>query len=355
MINGTYQSVPVSILIVAIALLITTGIRNVLITLFAITSITFTLAETIAVFVLMGWRVNVMESIIMITAVGLSVDFTVHYGVSLLHSDIADPLDERSIPQSNSVDIEMLDKHENGQVDIMRETDCEGPIKNALHQVGVAVFMAAFTTFLAGLSLSPSILMSFSQMGLFLMIIMMTSWANSTLFFLPMCSIASRLIFRPMGCRSTRSTTSTENQASNFGRVSKRQSEDFLLSASACRGGNSGPCVRFSCSKSRFESCKRSRKYDCRWGYIDCTNNRGTHGASREDLTMFWSTCGTRCSIDELKVAVSSAEMPYILEQVVRTAVGTKLNAKLAEHLAQIIVDAINIVHDKDSCDLKMI
>ncbi|KAL7673287.1 hypothetical protein ACOME3_008153 [Neoechinorhynchus agilis] len=60
-------------------------------------------------------------------------------------------------------------------------------------------------------------------------------------------------------------------------------------------------------------------------------------------------------AIDELKVPVSSTDMPRMLEQVVRTAVGTKLNAKLAEHLAQIIVDAINIVRDKDSCDLKMI
>lgn len=61
-------------------------------------------------------------------------------------------------------------------------------IKNSLIRVGSAVFIAGFTSFLAGLSMSPSKLTSFSQMGFFLMLIMFVSWLYATWFFLPLLS-----------------------------------------------------------------------------------------------------------------------------------------------------------------------
>ena len=61
-------------------------------------------------------------------------------------------------------------------------------IKNSLIRVGSAVFIAGFTSFLAGLSMAPSKLTSFSQMGFFLMLIMFVSWLFATWFFLPLLS-----------------------------------------------------------------------------------------------------------------------------------------------------------------------
>lgn len=61
-------------------------------------------------------------------------------------------------------------------------------IKNSLTRVGSAVFIAGFTSFLAGLSMAPSKLTSFSQMGFFLMLIMFISWLFATWFFLPLLS-----------------------------------------------------------------------------------------------------------------------------------------------------------------------
>jgi hypothetical protein len=61
-------------------------------------------------------------------------------------------------------------------------------IKNSLTRVGSAVFIAGFTSFLAGLSMAPSKLTSFSQMGFFLMLIMFVSWLFATWFFLPLLS-----------------------------------------------------------------------------------------------------------------------------------------------------------------------
>ena len=61
-------------------------------------------------------------------------------------------------------------------------------MKISLLRVGSAVFIAGFTSFLAGLSMAPSKLTSFSQMGIFLMLIMFVSWTYATWFFLPLLS-----------------------------------------------------------------------------------------------------------------------------------------------------------------------
>ena len=72
--------------------------------------------------------------------------------------------------------------HQKGNVQRFRR------IKNSLARVGSAVFIAGFTSFLAGLSMAPSKLTSFSQMGFFLMLIMFVSWLYATWFFLPLLS-----------------------------------------------------------------------------------------------------------------------------------------------------------------------
>lgn len=73
-------------------------------------------------------------------------------------------------------------RHQQGNIQRFRR------IKNSLTRVGSAVFIAGFTSFLAGVSMAPSKLTSFSQMGFFLMLIMFISWLFATWFFLPLLS-----------------------------------------------------------------------------------------------------------------------------------------------------------------------
>ncbi len=83
----------------------------------------------------------------------------------------------------------------------------ETRVTESISRVGSAVFMAAFTTFAAGFSMTLSALTSFQQMGQFLMTISMskkkilkiltnfflllvlTSWLFAMFFFLPLCAI----------------------------------------------------------------------------------------------------------------------------------------------------------------------
>ncbi|KAI0989871.1 hypothetical protein GJ496_000416 [Pomphorhynchus laevis] len=196
--KGTFQSLTFSIVIVALALLSTTA--NILMTVLSLLTITFILADTIAVFVLFGWTLNFMETIIIITAVGLSVDFTVHYGVAFLHAP--EDTGQKLMPLSkrcscchcnnsdtiNSIDVNSSAIQTQSAIKSQKSKK-EANLRACIERVGPAVFMSAFTTFLAGMSMCPSKLTAFSQMGFFLMLIMVVSWTFATLFFLPLCLI----------------------------------------------------------------------------------------------------------------------------------------------------------------------
>jgi hypothetical protein len=57
-----------------VVLLLTSG--NVVITLYAMLTIVFIIADTVGIFVLCGWELSILETIIIIMSVGLSVDFS---------------------------------------------------------------------------------------------------------------------------------------------------------------------------------------------------------------------------------------------------------------------------------------
>ncbi|CAF1439929.1 unnamed protein product, partial [Didymodactylos carnosus] len=227
-IRGTYTSLIFSMLFALVVLLLTSG--NLLITLYAMITIIFIISNTVAVFVLIGWELNILETIIIIMSVGLSVDFTVHYGVAYIKADWkknhvklksvklvdmkkgevgtikASDMQMKAngdqtlqlLPNENNKinhhvkivpDNKKISKfqrfyrwHHNGNEQRFRR------VKKSLTRVGSAVFMAGFTSFLAGVSMAPSKLTAFSQMGFFLMLIMFTSWLYATWFFLPLCS-----------------------------------------------------------------------------------------------------------------------------------------------------------------------
>ncbi|CAF4102545.1 unnamed protein product [Rotaria socialis] len=236
-IRGTYTSLIFSMLFAFVVLLLTSG--NVLITIYAMLTIIFIIADTVAIFVLCGWELNILETIIIIMSVGLSVDFTVHYGVAYIKADWKK--NQAYIKRSSNV-LKLLDnnhkenykrdkttinnehsntndtlfqrlkkRHQQGNLQRFRR------IKNSLIRVGSAVFIAGFTSFLAGVSMAPSKLTSFSQMGFFLMLIMFVSWLFATWFFLPLLSCIGpidRFGDIPFGklcrCRKLSTTTTTQ-------------------------------------------------------------------------------------------------------------------------------------------------
>lgn len=227
LISGTYSSLVFSMSVALIILLLTSG--NVLISLLAIITISFSIADTIAIFVFLGWKLDILESVVIIMSVGLSVDFSCHYGVAYINADVHSLTDTTlsSIFEPN-LPIQKSTTNVSNQVPATTTTDTSEPkalkasdaspsskshcklssffnrvkaqyrhadkerfvrVEDIFSCVGSAVLMASVTTFLAGSSMFPSGLISFSKMGQFLMLVMFTSYMYATFFFVPMCAI----------------------------------------------------------------------------------------------------------------------------------------------------------------------
>ncbi len=201
LISGTYSSLVTSMIIALIVLLITSG--NIFISIFAIITISFSIALTVAVFVLLGWDLSILESVIIIMSVGLSVDFSCHYGVAYIKAEIDEDKCRKFSKKHSKLfesDARSSSKDNNNNKinnklynlwEMYKESNKERflRINDSFKRMGSAVAMAAFTTFLAGLSMYPSHLTSFSKMGQFLMLVMFTSYLYSTFFFVPLCAL----------------------------------------------------------------------------------------------------------------------------------------------------------------------
>ncbi|XP_070257135.1 protein dispatched homolog 1 isoform X2 [Myotis yumanensis] len=150
--DGTLVAMGLSVAVAFSVMLLTTW--NVIISLYAIVSIAGTIFVTVGSLVLLGWELNVLESVTISVAVGLSVDFAVHYGVAY-----------RLAP----------------------DADREGKVVFSLSRMGSAIAMAALTTFVAGAMMMPSTVLAYTQLGTFMMLIMCISWAFATFFFQCLC------------------------------------------------------------------------------------------------------------------------------------------------------------------------
>lgn len=114
--RNVYLILGIAIGVAFFVILLTTF--NLLLSLYSILTITFIISITIGVLVLTGWRLNIMESIVFSVAAGLSADFTLHYSVAYKSALVKNDRVER--------------------------------MKNALHHIGPAILMGAFTTFVSG-------------------------------------------------------------------------------------------------------------------------------------------------------------------------------------------------------------
>ncbi len=199
--HSTYYSIVLSISVAFVVMLLTS--LNVLITIYALFTITLAIAATIACLVFMGWELSIIESVTISLAVGLSIDFTIHYGVAYRLSS---------------------------------EKRSAGRVREAFARVGSAVVMAALTTFLAGTAVMPSHIMAYRQLGIFLMLVMAMSWLFATFFFQSLCHLAGprgNFCQIPLPCARKKLLnvdTELENHtASSSSLMLRSDSEDSLL------------------------------------------------------------------------------------------------------------------------------
>ena len=152
--TGTYHSVGLSLGVSVVVLLLT--VRNALITIYAMVTIVMSIACTIATIVLLGWKLNIIVSLTITLAVGMSIDFTIHYGV--VYQLSTDPTSA-------------------------------GRTHASFQRVGSAVAAAAWTSFSAGLAVLNCHLEPYRRLGVFLVLVMAYSWTYSTFFFQSLCHI----------------------------------------------------------------------------------------------------------------------------------------------------------------------
>ena len=151
---GTYAAIGVSMAASFIVMFVTS--LNIIITCYAIFTIFLTISVCAGILVLLGWELNIIESVTLTMSVGLSIDFCIHYGMGYRLSELKD----RQLR-----------------------------VQDAFEKVGSAIFMAAATTFIAGACIMPSIILFNIQLGTFLMLVMSMSWLFATFFFQSLCYI----------------------------------------------------------------------------------------------------------------------------------------------------------------------
>ncbi|KAK0169992.1 hypothetical protein PV328_010611 [Microctonus aethiopoides] len=152
--EGTIWAMGVSMILAFVVLALVT--LNLLVSLYAIITIGGAILVTVAGLVLLGWKLNVLESVAVSTAIGLAVDFSLHYSVSY-----------RACKSKKNID----------------------RVKAALGQMGGPTLMAAATSGASGALMLPSHVLAYIQIAIFLILIMGISWMYATFFLCPLLAV----------------------------------------------------------------------------------------------------------------------------------------------------------------------
>lgn len=146
--TGTITAASIAMISSLIVLLLFT--MNLPVSIYAALTVTFAIFTSIAILVLLGWRLNILESIAASTAVGLGIDFTLHYSINYRLSAM---------------------------------NDRKSATEYALSRMIGPTAMAALTTGFAGSFMIFSDLIAYVKIGIFLIIVMTVSWVYATFFF----------------------------------------------------------------------------------------------------------------------------------------------------------------------------
>lgn len=145
--KGTIISIILSIGVSLLVLLLVTF--NIVISFYAIATVSCSIFTTIAILIGIGWKLNVLESVAVSTVIGLSIDFSLHYAVHY-----------RLCSEPNRL----------------------SATKFALSRMLQPTLMSGVTTIAAGALMLFSSVLAYKQIGLFLVIVMMVSWIFATFF-----------------------------------------------------------------------------------------------------------------------------------------------------------------------------
>lgn len=144
--QGALQSfISAMIISTAVVVLVT---RNIVISLIAITTLVSIVSVIYGACMLLLWELNLYESIIFCAAVGLSVDFTLHYAHAYLHAE---------------------------------ETSRKGKVMKMYETMSVPVLYGAISTFSCGFALAFAQSLFMYKFGVFLMLTMSMSLLYSSL------------------------------------------------------------------------------------------------------------------------------------------------------------------------------
>jgi len=149
--SGVKNTLILSLIIATLVLIITT--KNLIVTILSMLTITSILGCTITVLIGEDWHLSILESVVFSVAVGLSVDFCVHYGWALL----------MALRANKDIERRQL-------------------IVASLKEMGGSVTMGSVTTIFAGCVMLLCSTLFFLRFGVFLIVCMSFSWFFSTLF-----------------------------------------------------------------------------------------------------------------------------------------------------------------------------
>lgn len=202
--KGTVWAVVVAMFVALLVLCAVT--LNVLVSIYAIITVTLTIFSIVGTLVLLGWKLNILESVAVSTAIGLAVDFSLHYGVQYRYS---------------------------------KESDRQSSTRFALRMIGPTV-MAAATTGVSGLLMLPSSVLAYIQIGVFLVVAMSISWIFSTFFLMSLLSLCGPQfgfgqfsIGYPRCAAGRNDNKSLKNPIDIINNTIQQQSSEQLLSASS--------------------------------------------------------------------------------------------------------------------------
>lgn len=129
---------------------------NILISLYAVITVLLTIFVTVAILIMLGWKLNILESVTVSTAIGLAVDFSLHYGIHYRLSPSCERLAATQFSLSRII----------------------GPTA-----------MAGITTGIAGALMLFSSVLPYRQIGIFLLVVMSVSWSYSTFFLMSLLKL----------------------------------------------------------------------------------------------------------------------------------------------------------------------
>lgn len=150
--SSTTATIAVSLATAVVVLVLAT--RDICISFFATLTITFIVFATVGCLVLIGWELNIFESITFTLAVGLAIDYTVHYSVAYTFA----PFPDRK-----------------------RRT------LYAIEVLAPPVAVAAVSTCTAGAIMFKAVVRIYVQFGTFLVTVISLSWLFSLFFLLSLC------------------------------------------------------------------------------------------------------------------------------------------------------------------------